>query len=674
MKHVSLLLMAVVLLLAPVRPARGVEEGPSADTARLYLPLMVRPASPPLSGDAIAAALSAIQTRFEAMPGVDKSAERHDLANFIRALPSMAAAGVAKDGSVWGRFRDGRMLTIPVTLPDQSAAGLTPSPLPPSSPASSQEGLPATDTAYALNAMGSCFPDAATPIASWLTARGYAVAPIQPTVEGLKTVHDAGVLYLDGHGGVAESVKGERYAMWTSTPWALAGDFEFFDDIVAGRLVYMLALNDLDTAGTACVASWHYAITDLFVSNYLTLAPASFVFFNGCSGMSADANVLRQAFAQKGASVYVGWTDPVGDYSSWVAVQFVFDRLLGANAFRPETPPQRPFYLYSVYQDLVKRHLDSSPSECEDGRVPCLAYLRYERLNGDANQDFYLLAPSLDAVLTRQGVIGRSESPMVLVAFGLFGDAPGKITVQGQELQVLTWMTNTISAVLPASGAASAGEVVVSVRGHASNPVPLTEWRGHLHWREDYAMLVPAPGLYAEVDCQIQLRSDYHAFRDDAGDPPTAFAEVSVTGGQDSSCTWQMHGVATWTAADSGDAMTGVLSGSGEAAWRSPYAPPGPYVNPGGLIDTAAPKMQMAVSVGRSQGELAVYRDGVLQNTDPVSLLGSGILTIPMKANGDLPAGTSTYNLLQGTITATWEAMTARFAPGAEIPVTAAGR
>ena len=82
--------------------------------------------------------------------------------------------------------------------------------------------------------------------------------------------------------------------------------------------------------------------------------------------------------------------------------------------------------------------------------------------------------------------------------------------------------------------------------------------------------------------------------------------------------------------------------------------------------------MQFAVSIGRAQGELAVYRNGVLQNTDPVSLLGSGIVTIPMKTSGDLPAGTSTYNHPLGMITAIWEAMPARFAPAAEIPVTMA--
>ena len=133
------------------------------------------------------------------------------------------------------------------------------------------------------------------------------------------------------------------------------------------------------------------------------------------------------------------------------------------------------------------------------------------------------------------------------------------VTVGGQEVAMHTWQPTYILAALPGHGPGSAGDVVVSARNHRSNAAPLSEWRGHVHWRVDYnTYLVPTEGLVAEGDCQFQLRADYHAFRPEpAEDAQNADAEV--VGGQDSRCTWQMSGDVTWTSL--GDVYRGVLRG-----------------------------------------------------------------------------------------------------------------
>ena len=242
----------------------------------------------------------------------------------------------------------------------------------------------------------------------------------------------------------------------------------------------------------------------------------------------------------------------------------------------------------------------------------------------------------------------------------------GHVTVGGQELPVHTWQPTYILAALPAHGPGAAGDVVVSVRNHRSNPAPLSEWRGHFHWRADYnTYVVPAEGLYAEVDCQFQLRADYHAFRLEPGDD-LQVVDAEATGGQDSTCTWQMGGDVTWTSL--GDLYRGVLTGSGVVAWRAAQNMPGPFVSPGGIIRPAQSTMQFGASVGGVYGDLAIYRNGVYQLTDQVELLDMGILTATLAANGSILAGTGTYDWPLGRSTAHWDNVPVQYPPTATTP------
>lgn len=668
MHRVRVSLLILVILVAPLSTAHATGSGPQNSLYRSYLPLALAPGTPaPLPGAVIAATLSAIRTRFAAMPNPNDTAARLELAAGIRAMPHIADAGVADgDASVWATFTDGRMLTIPVTVPHPDAAAQTPGelPAPPSTPPSQE--LPAGSTAYLLDALGSCFRHVLTYGTPWMAANQYTVAPIQPTVDQLKTVHDAAFFYVDTHGGAVQGLHGRDYAMWTLDPWSLAGDARLLDDILGGRLVYMLAADDVVPSGQGCTKEWHYAITAAFVAQYMTFTPRSFVFFNGCSSMSAAAQPMRAAFAGKGASRYLGWSAPVDDYDSYLIGAIIFELMLAANTLAPVTPPLRPFDFDAVFDGIRDDGYDQSSYACGAAGLRCQSWLRVEAYSADPAQRFNLLRPTITRVNTRLGTYGTTEPPMVLHLHGLFGSERGQVTVGGQELAIHTWQPTYILAALPGHGPGSAGDVVVSVRNHRSNPAPLSEWRGHVHWRVDYnAYLVPAEGLSAEVDCQFQLRADYHAFRTEPTEDAQN-ADAEVVGGQESRCTWQMSGDVTWTSL--GDVYRGVLTGSGEVAWRDGQGTPGPYLAAGGMIQPAQHTMQLGAGVGGVYGDLAIYRNGVYQRTDQVELLDMGVMTASTTANGSLQAGTGTYDWLLGRSTARWDAIPVQYPPTAATP------
>lgn len=101
MPRVRLALLAAaltgILLLAHVASAQ-------TPTPRLYLPLVLRSASPSLPFAQRQAVLAAIQQQFDGQPGVNIEAKRVALAAFIRSQPHITAAGVSDDGSIWGRL------------------------------------------------------------------------------------------------------------------------------------------------------------------------------------------------------------------------------------------------------------------------------------------------------------------------------------------------------------------------------------------------------------------------------------------------------------------------------------------------------------------------------------------------------------------------------------------
>ena len=669
-------LLAVALSAISLLFSHGVSaQTPDPPPGKLYLPLLLQPAlSPTLPFAQRQPVLDAIRQQFDAMPGVNVDDERAALTAFILTQPHIAAAGVEEDGSVWGRFSDGRLLIIAAT-PPSTGASQTENFIP-AQTAISPANLPSTDTAYVFNALGTCFQNQAAQISTWLMNQNYTVSPISPTVPELRTVKNAALFYIDTHGGSARTItNGLMYAMWTGTPVTLQWDVTLGNDLFAGRLVYFLAgHNTAAPPATNCISEWHYALTDSFVSTYMTFAPHSFVFFNGCSSASLAAASMQQAFAQAGAAAYAGWTLPVDDPDANFVAQALFDGLLAANSLGPPTPPMRPFDLTSLHADLVANGLDhstycSAPNGSCPPNIIIDAILQIIDLNVDPADDFSLLAPTIAWAEPRDPSCCNSPNLVRLDVHGQFGSEPGQVLLGNEPLRVLSWMTHTIQTELPPHGPGSAGDIVVKVRDHASNPAPLTEWRGQVHWREEYDQ-VYGPGPFAEVTCDLHLRANFHArrmnFDGDAEWPQFA----SVNESQDSRCTWEMGGEATWIEPSTGVRVRWALNGSGEFAWRPPSSGPGPYLGFSGTIAPRETDRYIGLNAnGSVSGEYTVYRDGVFAYTTAQSLLGTGPVKMSVDAKFNVLAGNSTFFFPQGgPVTTTWDAIPARFAPNDQTP------
>jgi hypothetical protein len=401
-------------------------------------------------------------------------------------------------------------------------------------------------------------------------------------------------------------------------------------------------------------------------------APHSFVYFDGCSSGSNAAHDMMLAFKQAGASMYAGWTTPVKDTDAAFAAQYLFDRMLGANAFYPRQPPQRPFNLMNVAWEMGQLNYDRSVI-CDSDTTPCppsdivTSTLKVFTLNDQAPIEFGLLAPTIDRGETVRPPCCAAPSRIDLELHGLFGSQQGKVLVGGAPLTVLSWVTDTIRAELPPNGPGSAGDISVSVRDHTSNAVPLTEWQVRIRWRQDYGPMF-GPGPYAEVTCDLHLRSEFHRSRSNSGLDPVWPDYVPVEPAQDSRCDWAMGGSATYTEISTGHVQHLVLSGSGEFHWRPDGTGPGPWLGVSGYIQPAKSQLFIAI-LGEAMGTWRVYEDGVFQYTTDQILAGTGPVTLPLDAGFNILPGMSTFDSSSdGPSTTTWGQTPAQNAPNDQTP------
>lgn len=402
------------------------------------------------------------------MPHTDHASDNQALAAFLKNRPEFEASGVTDEDSVWARFTDGRLLLV-VNNRYAAPAAQRSADIPTASTAAAdaRRAIPAVTKAYAVSAMGAGFQDSASAVAGGLLSKGYNVSAGAVPVSRLKQVQQAGVFYIDTHGGKGPRRDGaEVYSLGTSEPATPEGDEAYKDDLDAGRLVYMICPWHIDAGGNG-PAEAHYGFTKAFVTTYMDLPPNSLVYVDACS--SLDQGMI-EAFQSKGAVTYFGWTRPTADIDAYNTARYFFDRVLGANLVDPSAdPPQRPFDIASVYADLQAHDLDRS---LPPGQI--VSKLKYVTSGGDAAVD--LLAPTI----TRLQPEEETDTLHIAGSFGPDPGSEGKVTVDGVALKVQSWKKDQIACDLPLSdddAKGSSGPVVVEVRGHKSNSVELTSWR-----------------------------------------------------------------------------------------------------------------------------------------------------------------------------------------------------
>lgn len=492
-----------------------------------------------ISDDERIRTLQEIGAEFEAVVADDTPEARARLAESLRSRAEFEAAGVAPDGSVWAQFRDGRSVVFPPAAESadetEGSTGLAHPAAGAASPSSpeylerrdlvegrdraagrpSLGGLPESRKAVVMTALGDRFGTGHTLIARWLGAKGYDVASPEPTVDELKAVRDAGVFYLRTHGGAVQTFDTERvpdefsewlYSLGTATPISAANDARYRDDLAAGRLTYMYA--EFKTAETD---EWHYAITIHFIRKYMSFSPASLVFIDGCTTFDYD---VRFGFADAGASVYIGWSKvKAGDE----AARYFFDRLLGANEYKKQDPPNRPFDYRSVLEAMGRAGLDVN------------TYAGARLAAHDRDGRFSLLVPSI-----RNLEIDEAKAELTLT--GGFGPEEGEVEIAGTAATVRSWSEEEIRVELPpADQPGGSGDVIVRVRDHESNAVPLTLWHGTFEYQEGPYL----PVIYSWLRVDLYLRADIHRRRDrpdeEAQDPPP----IEVRAAPGSTAEWE---------------------------------------------------------------------------------------------------------------------------------------
>jgi hypothetical protein len=189
----------------------------------------------------------------------------------------------------------------------------------------------------------------------------------------------------------------------------------------------------------------------------------SLVFFNACGSNAPTSADFRAACIAKNAGVYLGWSKNIDGMESLKAARFFFDRLLGAHEQSPlENPPQRPFEITYVLEDMLLRQFDVHLGNKGVTNLVATPFFGY---GGEPT----LLAPTI------QWAIAPSVPGDVnLWIDGSYGDNPGAggVVMLGSNTLSATWTPTRIECPAPQSG----GNLVVKVRGIKSNPLQLTEW------------------------------------------------------------------------------------------------------------------------------------------------------------------------------------------------------
>lgn len=481
------------------------------------------PPGPPLTPAQRAAALEAVEGEFRKVPGVDRDADNQRMLAFLRGRPEIAEAGIDR-GSVWAVFRDGVELVVVNNVPPPSGTlgalrgtsrGLSSTRGTGARPAAPilPTNLPRSTQVRLLNTFGPGFAQRYGfdygGIAATFRASGYVVESADASVEALKSVTGDGVFHWSTHGAFLHS---GNYALVTSTPRSVEFEEANLEEFLRDdqRMAYATVKVDQDPDTGEYTIGTYVAITQRFIRAFgWTFATDAFVLVNAC--LSDEAG-MKGAFSDAGASVYAGWNAPVDIERGLKASAKLFDHLLGANRFAPLPQPRmRPFDWASL-----KPWLDS------------LYYTAWEEFPDDSgalvftqNGPFGILAPSIERLVP-------NEPDRELFLFGTFGADPGlhgRVTIGGTPVRVKEWLPYQITAELAASGAGSAGDVVVEVRGsedllaplvpRKSNVVRLSEWRGALRYTEG------GPGsLLQEITFRFHAREDFHETRFSPGTAP----------------------------------------------------------------------------------------------------------------------------------------------------------
>jgi hypothetical protein len=288
----------------------------------------------------------------------------HAIADYMATIPDYAGSTVDEDSlTAFGIFHDGRVhLVTDDTEFTSTAAQALGSVRAPSAAMAGSE-LPKSGYVRLLQSFGEACSQTQAPItalSNTLENPGeYQVRPGNgdSSLDSLRAISGDAFLYFNTHGGRASKTVDKQgtpfFSVQSSTVVTAATELlaSTVSDSNAGRLTYFTAPSCAGGNDT------RYGITADFVSAYWHFDPNSIVFMNACwSAFTANPSGPQDFIdACWGAGVYFGWTNLATPETSFPAVQYLVDRLIGANAFQPESPKQRPFPSDLVFADMQNK-------------------------------------------------------------------------------------------------------------------------------------------------------------------------------------------------------------------------------------------------------------------------------------------------------------------------------
>ena len=409
-----------------------------------------------------------------------------------------------------------------------------------------------------------------------------------PSVEGLKSVTGDGVFYWMTHGGTLSADGQLIQALMTGTPaYKSTVEDTYKDEFAEGTLIYCtgpLCLDKLQckvSQGIDGEVFTRLAITPKWITKYKwSFGQHSLVFVNACS---SGTGLMKQAFLDAGASLYLGWTAPVRVWAMCGATVDVFSLLMGFNENGGSTegdisPLQRPYDWGAVFDMLNTDGKSQAVAywDAEDG------YVELEpTLNPNVPVGFLGLRPSIFQTAFNEetseltligGVFGTQGGTAAIgtdqrcvggnVACTSFGSVGDHVLADPLPLTVVDWKPENVILKLPVDGLGSQGLVQVTVDGRWSNLMQLTRIRVPFR-----GTLNDGGSLQVSIQGELSFRCDLRGIRLEPLEPLRYTPWVPVSSAVAVQFDWQASGVYRYT--EGQQTVTVEWSGAGKAQNRS---------------------------------------------------------------------------------------------------------
>ncbi len=582
---------------------------------------------PPLSQQVLYDSASDVAAHISALMTTGTTAgDVKAITDYLQSKPEIADVAVNDDNSVLAHYTDGTALIVfsnrrpdgsvamgnsgrPMTLAGawnrvqtqwsgftrQVGAALIPSAL----AANGGFVLPQGKVALSLNVLGYG-GSASSLFLSALNSKGYNASEKAGTVADFRAVNainNYAVLYISSHGALVNTSSPPAYvpdyAIGTGELFPSACTDPACDANTADRMAGLLTI-----AVFPDKAQPYYAIRSAFVKTYWHLAPNAVVFLDACGSMFSGPleDAMRQAIKGAGAVSIVGWTSPVSISGAPVVFSYLFDRVLGANSYQPESPPQRPFSIPEVIDYMASQGVDKDPTPKDPSIVAQLKLVQY-------GQDASILVPSIKNM-------EMQENDARVIVYGEFGSVPGTIKIDTEAGVPSPWTNDALLIDLPINGAGSSGPVVVyGPDGQMSNAAPLTEFNGTMKLTRTLDTTMGAPGFTDVADCSLlHFRADVHSYRSAPGVTPTDGGGAIDNFASNIKCTWTMTG------ADAIRVIGDAGTDSGTLPWvnntNQTSAPPSIDLAMGTVVGGATPGLIMNIDCAA---------DAKMKVTDPLT-------------------------------------------------------